>query len=162
MREIISRRQLLLSGIFGSISLAVGCGTILHPERRGQPAGTLDPGVVLLDGLGLLLFFIPGVIAFAVDFSTGAIYLPEGQDVRLSAINRRRQFQTISMDPHRLSRPEIAHAVSQHLGQPVRLEEEKYRTAKLRNLDDFWPEMDNLLAADGVQADSAVMRAQSP
>ncbi len=32
--------------------------------------------LVVLDGLGLLLFVIPGVAAFAVDFSTGAIYLP--------------------------------------------------------------------------------------
>ena len=29
--------------------------------------------------IGLLIFFIPGVIAFAVDFSTGAIYLPPDQ-----------------------------------------------------------------------------------
>ena len=50
----------------------------MYPERRGQRTGTLDPGIVLLDGLGLLLFFVPGVIAFAVDFATGAIYLPEG------------------------------------------------------------------------------------
>jgi hypothetical protein len=55
----------------------VGCGTILHPERRHQPpGGGLDWGIVALDTLGLLLFFIPGVIAFAVDFTTGAIYLP--------------------------------------------------------------------------------------
>jgi hypothetical protein len=32
-----------------------------------------------LDGLGLLLFFVPGVVAFAVDFYTGAIYLPIAQ-----------------------------------------------------------------------------------
>jgi hypothetical protein len=31
-----------------------------------------------LDGLGLLCFFVPGVVAFAVDFWTGAIYLPYG------------------------------------------------------------------------------------
>ena len=31
---------------------------------------------VALNGIGLLLFLLPGVIAFAVDFSTGAIYLP--------------------------------------------------------------------------------------
>lgn len=29
-----------------------------------------------LNGLGLILFFIPGVVAFIVDFYTGAIYLP--------------------------------------------------------------------------------------
>ena len=34
--------------------------------------------MVILDALGLLIFLIPGVSAFAVDFSTGAIYLPPG------------------------------------------------------------------------------------
>jgi hypothetical protein len=57
----------------------MGCGTILYPERRGQPAGPIDAGVVLLDAVGLLVFFVPGVVAFAVDFATGAIYLPKGQ-----------------------------------------------------------------------------------
>src|ERR1700758_5507579 len=61
----------------GAVFLA-SCGTILYPERRGQPAGRLDVGVVALDGIGLLLFLVPGVIAFAVDFATGAIYLPPG------------------------------------------------------------------------------------
>jgi hypothetical protein len=36
----------------------------------------LDWSVVALDALGLILFFVPGVIAFVVDFATGAIYLP--------------------------------------------------------------------------------------
>lgn len=54
-----------------------GCGSILHPERCGQPhSNQIDWKVVALDGLGLILFFVPGVIAFAVDFYTGAIYLP--------------------------------------------------------------------------------------
>lgn len=55
-----------------------GCGTILHPERRGQRGGRLDVGIVVLDAIGLLFFVIPGVIAFAVDFSNGTIYLPGG------------------------------------------------------------------------------------
>ena len=53
-----------------------GCGTLLYPERRGQVTGRLDLGVVLLDAIGLFFFIIPGVIAFAVDYSNGTIYLP--------------------------------------------------------------------------------------
>jgi hypothetical protein len=55
------------------------CGTILYPERRGQRAGRIDAGVAVLDGIGLLFFIVPGVIAFAVDFATGAIFLPSGR-----------------------------------------------------------------------------------
>lgn len=56
-----------------------GCGTILYPERSGQSkGGKLDIGIVLLDGIGLLCFIIPGVIAYAVDFTNGTIYLPHG------------------------------------------------------------------------------------
>ena len=52
------------------------CGVILYPERKGQVDGRIDPAVAVLDGIGLLFFIVPGVIAFAVDFATGAIYLP--------------------------------------------------------------------------------------
>ena len=61
------------------------CGTILYPERKGQLDGRLDVGVVVLNSLGLLLYFIPGVIAFAVDFSNGTIYLPGGVSSTLDA-----------------------------------------------------------------------------
>lgn len=56
-----------------------GCGTLLYPERRGQPVGEIDPAVVLFDGIGLFFFVVPGLVAFAIDFATGAIFLPGGQ-----------------------------------------------------------------------------------
>lgn len=62
----------------------VSCGTILYPERKGQTGGQLDAGVVILDAVGLFFFFIPGVIAFAVDFSNGTIYAPGGHSSTLS------------------------------------------------------------------------------
>lgn len=55
------------------------CGTIFYPERRGQINGQIDPGVAILNGIGLLFFIIPGLIAFGIDFTTGAIYLPGGK-----------------------------------------------------------------------------------
>lgn len=60
------------------------CGTILYPERKGQIQGRIDPMVLALDGLGLIFYLIPGVIAFAVDFSNGTIYLPHSKSSRLS------------------------------------------------------------------------------
>lgn len=74
-----SRRRLLaLAGTTALVAPLSGCGTLLYPERRGQTGGRLDTGVLILDGLGLLLFLVPGIVAFAVDFGTGAIYLPGG------------------------------------------------------------------------------------
>ena len=69
-----------------------GCGTIMHPERKGQVSGRIDPGVAVLDGIGLLFFFVPGVIAFAVDFSNGTIYLPGGRGADTGQADSSRQI----------------------------------------------------------------------
>jgi len=58
-----------------------GCGTIVFEERQGEPhSDRLDPNVLIMDGFGLLLFIVPGVVAFLVDFHSGAIYLPPDVD----------------------------------------------------------------------------------
>ncbi|WP_250463960.1 hypothetical protein [Microbulbifer litoralis] len=61
------------------------CGYFLYPERKGQTGGRVDPVVVILDGAGLLFGILPGIVAFAVDFTNGTIYLPAGGS---SAIDR--------------------------------------------------------------------------
>jgi hypothetical protein len=61
-------------GLLATLGLQVGCGTILYPERRGQTSGHVDTGVAVMDGLWCLVFIIPGVVAFIVDFGNGAIY----------------------------------------------------------------------------------------
>lgn len=66
------------------ITNVIGCGTIIYPERKGQVDGRLDGGIVALDAIGLLFFFLPGVVAFAVDFSNGTIYLPDGKSAQLT------------------------------------------------------------------------------
>jgi hypothetical protein len=73
LRKSIS---LALASVF--IMQLAACGTIMHPERKGQAAGDLDTSIVALNAVGLLFFLVPGVIAFAVDFNNGAIYLPGG------------------------------------------------------------------------------------
>lgn len=72
--------------VVGSLiaSQLAACGTLIYPERQGQNGGKLDLGVVALDAIGLLFWFVPGVIAFGVDFITGAIYLPGGAVAQLS------------------------------------------------------------------------------
>ena len=54
--------------------LTASCGMLLYPERRGQDSGSIDPVVVILDGIGLLFWVVPGLIAFGVDIYTGTIY----------------------------------------------------------------------------------------
>jgi len=69
------RRAVALILIAALLPLS-GCGYLIFNERVGQPDGEIDWGIFALDAVGLLFGVIPGVVAFAVDFSTGCIYLP--------------------------------------------------------------------------------------
>lgn len=71
----------ILAALLASSLLAqlAGCGTLFYPERRGQLNGQIDPAVATLNAVGILFYVVPGLIAFAIDFATGAIYLPEGR-----------------------------------------------------------------------------------
>lgn len=60
------------------------CGSIFFPDRRGQIDGKIDPVVAVLDAVGLLFYVIPGLIAFGVDFATGAIYLEPGKTAQIA------------------------------------------------------------------------------
>ena len=73
---------LLLAGLL--TSQLAGCGTVFYPERKGQQGGSIDPVVAIANGVGLLFFIIPGVVAFAVDFNNGSIYLPGGGRAELA------------------------------------------------------------------------------
>lgn len=78
------------SRVIGGVLLATlltqmtACGTIFFPDRRGQIEGKIDPMVAVLDAVGLLFYVIPGLIAFGVDFATGAIYLEPGKTVHVA------------------------------------------------------------------------------
>lgn len=136
---------------FGIASLlggaTVGCGTILHPERKGQPAGDLDWGIVVLDGIGLLMFLVPGVIAFAVDFNNGSIYLPANEKAKSqAAVGTKKPQNLISIAPPsgKLTYGSVEHALAQHTGRPIRLVRGEYETHPLESLDQFWDKRDRL------------------
>jgi hypothetical protein len=80
MKAVTLLRNKLLTALMLTTFLAStsGCGYFLYPERVGQTEGKVDPAVVLLDAAGLLFGILPGVVAFAVDLTTGTIYLPPG------------------------------------------------------------------------------------
>ncbi|HTI50512.1 MAG TPA: hypothetical protein VL475_06160 [Planctomycetaceae bacterium] len=140
-------RRLLSATLAAVLTVSsVSCGTLLHPERRGQvPTGRLDPGIVLLDAAGLLLFLVPGLVAFAVDFSTGAIYLPpdynwapqasageNGRPVRQSA-----QFVKLQLAKEELTRAKIESVVGRRTGHAIDLEPGQYRAERLSGLEQF-------------------------
>ncbi len=119
---------LVLAGVLAQLA---GCGTIFWPERKGQPPGHLDPKVVALDAAGLLLFFIPGVIAFAVDFSNGTIYLPpESQANTDSSTHGWTPVRTSSKSP---TPAEIELIVRQRTGKSIRLQPGRYRATQLES-----------------------------
>lgn len=74
-------RTRLIGGVL-AVSLftqLAACGTLFYPDRRGQIDGRIDPAIAVLNAVGLLLYVIPGLIAFGIDFATGAIYLPDNK-----------------------------------------------------------------------------------
>ncbi len=108
---------------------AASCGTILYPERRGRTSGRIDPSVAILDGVACLLFIIPGLVAFAVDFSTGAIYLPgSNKQAGLSRIN---QLQGVEFDINSNDKTAVEALMKTATGRNIDLSNEElhvYRT----------------------------------
>jgi hypothetical protein len=153
-----SRRTVRIAGTLaiGLAFVLTSCGTLLYPERRGQPVGRLDVGVVALDGVGLLLFLVPGVIAFIVDFATGAIYLPP--EYALVVPSAAMELRQVRVDPAALTPRRVAAIVQEQTGKTVNLQPGAYRAMRLQKLDDFTPEALAGLQADA-KADRVIFRA---
>ena len=118
----------------------------MYPERKGQRGGRLDSGVVILDAIGLLFFFIPGVIAFAVDFNNGTIYLPGG---RLGSLNTK-DLKQVKFDPKHSSLASIERTIQKQTGCAVKLDQSNMKIIKLKSTNDMklqfaqvLPEMQN-------------------
>lgn len=111
----------------------IGCGTILHPQRKGQIDGQLDPAIVVLDGIGLLFFLIPGVIAFAVDFSNGTIYLPRGVSKFLEPNNVRE----VKFDKKYATYAAIERILKDESGRDITLLDKNMKIVKINSLDEI-------------------------
>ena len=131
MKKASFHRSVSLVTAATTLCLSLGCGTILYPERRGQrTAANIDTGVFVMDGLWCLLFIIPGVVAFAVDFSNGAIYLPGGR----ASTDPVKIVKTPKTYPDQLA---IERAVERHTGIHIRLDDPAVIQRKLAQGDDI-------------------------
>jgi hypothetical protein len=118
---------LLLASLLTSLT---GCGTLLHPERKGQTGGRIDPGIVILDGVGLLFFFIPGAIAFAVDFTYGTIYLPGGRRASLDD----KELKQLTSDGH-INIKALASIVQKNSASDIALSYQDVHTMQLSSTE---------------------------
>jgi hypothetical protein len=93
------------------------CGMLIYPEREGQTSGKIDPGVAILDAAGLLVFIIPGLVAFGVDFMTGTIYLPETEQTAHSD----QIVREISISDDKINSSQIEQIVATETGHSIDL-----------------------------------------
>lgn len=111
----------------------VGCGTIMYPERKGQKAGRIDAGVAILDGIGLLFFLIPGIIAFAVDFNNGTIYLPRSA----RGFPDPKNIRQVKFNPKQNSLSSIEKIIKKETGYEVKLNQNDTEISELRSVDEM-------------------------
>ena len=114
------------------------CGTIMYPERKGQVGGKIDAEVAILDGIGLLFFLIPGVIAFAVDFSNGTIYLPANKKSLLEN-NDSQNLNVLHIDKDKMNLQEIESVISENTGINFDMDDQRIQVVELSKITELMP-----------------------
>jgi hypothetical protein len=144
MRNSAFYQKLLTGLLIGALTLQViGCGTLLYPERKGQTSGNIDPGVAIMDGIGLFFFVIPGLVAFAIDFTTGAIYLSSKKNK--SATTGSEGMRVVYTDPNGLSQQKVEKILSDQMGYSVYLNREDLIVSKLERPENFLERYEKLV-----------------
>lgn len=158
LRHAVLNRREFQGLAMGWLAAALsGCGTLMYPERRGQSrTGGIDWTVAGMDAIGLVLFLVPGVIAFAVDYHNGSLFLPEGS----ASTNRKRTLRTVKLSGPHPSREEIAAAIQEATGEPVALHEGSFVMRRMETLAEFWSTEQSLLAE--YRRGELLLRCQSP
>ncbi|MBF0523170.1 MAG: hypothetical protein HQL24_08965 [Candidatus Omnitrophica bacterium] len=128
----------------------IGCGTIMYPERKGQKSGRIDIGVAVLDGIGLLFFLIPGIIAYAVDFNNGTIYLPHS----MGSLNLK-DMKQVKFDPKHNTMASVQEIIKKETGCDVKLYQGKMKITKLKSSDDMMAHFAEALS--GIQSGRIVL-----
>lgn len=78
-----------------------------------------------MDGVGLLFFIIPGVIAFAVDFSNHSIYLPH--------VHSSYKFSQMKIDS-KMDMATIENFIRTETGKTIDLQQSNVAVAKLDSI----------------------------
>jgi hypothetical protein len=140
---MVHRQKLKHGGVLFLVSViflnAISCGTLLYPERRYKEPGSLDPGVVVLDALGLLFFIVPGIIAFGVDIATGALYYPADEVSSVPSSFDPDEMEVVWVDPRRMDRETIECVLAQRTDREVDLTSESLRVYELDEHSRFVP-----------------------
>lgn len=132
------RRFLIEMSLSVSATTMAGCGSMLHPERVGQPrTGPIDWKIAAIDGIGLMLFLVPGVIAFAVDFYNGTLFLPARNYGEFDA-ERDDELLAIDIAKNDLSQESVERVISEHTEQKIALGPGKYHFKPLPAIEQFW------------------------
>ncbi len=131
MRQLNHPTKTLIVALL-SVQMA-SCGTILYPERRNQKVGHVDAGIAILDAIWLLVGIIPGIIAFAVDFSTGAIYLPNTERASIDGKNMR----IVHFDPKTTTPKMVEEIISKETGKDFHFSDKRLKLARLKNTDEL-------------------------
>jgi hypothetical protein len=121
----------------------VSCGTLLYPERRKaisteglDPKGRqIDPAVAVMDAVCLLFFILPGVIAFAVDFSTGAIYLPGGKSGALDPVHPDAD-RIVRLPPDQMDKEMLSKIISRETGVDFSFEDKDLQAFEIDHPED--------------------------
>lgn len=140
---------------------SVGCGTLLYPERQGQARnGPLDWKVVALNTIGLLVFFIPGVIAFGVDWYNGTLFLPAGYGKSGST---KSGLTKIKIPENERNIAGLERFLAKHLGREIRLEGDECITMQVENMHECNSIVTELASTQfRATEEEFVVRCQSP
>ncbi|WP_372873722.1 polyribonucleotide nucleotidyltransferase [Pseudomonas sp.] len=95
------------------------CGTLFFPDRRGQIEGRIDPVVAALNAVGILFYVIPGLIAFGIDFATGAIYLPNGHSAQVDP----QELRKVVDAEGKIDNARLKALIEQHTGHSLPLDD---------------------------------------
>ncbi len=129
----------MLAMVFQTLS----CGTILYPERRSSPSASgfdpkgrqIDLAVAFLDAIFLIFYIVPGLVAFGVDFATGAIYIPNSRSKKKSSAltgDDEKDMTVIYVPPEKLNPEMLQTVIFQQTGVMVNFESNTLKTFKMK------------------------------